>query len=88
MKSTMAAAFNGGQEISAEHLAFTDGYEVGFADALRTLRVALELPASEGLTGDPGCMPGTGTLDRAVPGGQDSILTGGGRPTRGGGGWE
>jgi hypothetical protein len=67
MRSTMAAAFSGGQEMDAIHLAFAGGYEKGFADALRTVSVASGLSVP-GLQAKAGGTPESGPWDQAGPG--------------------
>jgi|GEM_PF-2757641 len=66
MRCALAAAFSDNQDLDVHHLAFTDGYEQGFTNALRALSMSFGLASSEGSSGPQGWTSGPSFLAQAV----------------------
>ncbi len=58
-------ASGGGQELDASRLAFKDGYELGFTNALRALSLSLRLAVADGAPVSQRRTPGPGTQEQA-----------------------
>ena len=65
MRSALAVASGDDQEYDVQRLAFTDGYEQGFTDALRALSLSFGLAVADGPAGSQERIPVPGTLVQA-----------------------